>query len=167
VHDQRLRGEEASPGSALSRGVGRPVERELVDSVDGVAVVVEGIVVEGDHRGRALGFPTANLEPGDERGCPAEGVYAGYVVRADGTRSVSAISVGRRPTYYDDRGRLVVEAHLLDFDGDLYGERLSVHIGKFIRGQLRFASVEDLRQKIAEDVAAVRASGVVLGGETP
>jgi FAD synthase len=83
-------------------------------------------------------------------------------VRADGTRHVSAISVGRRPTYYDNEGRLVVEAHLLDFDDDLYGERLIVHIGQFIRGQLRFSSVEDLREKISEDVAAVRAVAVVV-----
>jgi FAD synthase len=127
-----------------------------------VALIVEGIVVEGDHRGREIGFPTANLEPGDGRGCPEDGVYAGYVVRAAGTRHISAISVGRRPTYYDDEGRLVVEAHLLDFDDDLYGERLVVHIGQFIRGQLRFDSVEDLRAKIAEDVAAVRAAAVVV-----
>ncbi|MGA9077961.1 MAG: riboflavin kinase [Acidimicrobiales bacterium] len=127
-----------------------------------MALIVEGIVVEGDHRGRELGFPTANLEPADGRGCPEDGVYAGFVVRADGTRHVSAISVGRRPTYYDDEGRLVVEAHLLDFDDDLYGERLVVHIDQFIRGQLRFDSVEDLRAKIAEDVAAVRAAAVVV-----
>jgi FAD synthase len=127
-----------------------------------VALIVEGIVVEGDHRGRELGFPTANLEPADGRGCPEDGVYAGFVIRADGTRHVSAISVGRRPTYYDDEGRLVVEAHLLDFDDDLYGERLVVHIGQFIRGQLRFSSVEDLREKISEDVAAVRAVAVVV-----
>jgi len=127
-----------------------------------MALIVEGIVVEGDHRGRELGFPTANLEPADGRGCPEDGVYAGYVVRADGTRHVSAISVGRRPTYYDNEGRLVVEAHLLDFDDDLYGERLVVHIGQFIRGQLRFDSVEDLRAKIAEDVAAVRAAAVAV-----
>jgi FAD synthase len=127
-----------------------------------MAVIVEGIVVEGDHRGRELGFPTANLEPADGRGCPEDGVYAGFVIRSDGTRHVSAISVGRRPTYYDDDGRLVVEAHLLDFDDDLYGERLIVHIGQFIRGQLRFSSVEDLREKISEDVAAVRAVAVVV-----
>lgn len=127
-----------------------------------MALIVEGVVVEGDHRGRELGFPTANLEPADGRGCPEDGVYAGFVIRADGTRHVSAISVGRRPTYYDDEGRLVVEAHLLDFDDDLYGERLIVHIGQFIRGQLRFSSVEDLREKISEDVAAVRAVAVVV-----
>jgi len=122
-----------------------------------VTLVVEGIVVEGDHRGRELGFPTANLEPADGSGCPAEGVYAGYVIRADGTKHVAAVSVGRRPTYYDDQGRLVVEAHLLDFDDDLYGERLIIGVEEFIRGQLRFASDEELRQKIVDDVAAVRA----------
>ena len=133
-----------------------------VGSVDDVPIV-EGIVVEGDHRGRELGFPTANLLPGENEFCPEDGVYAGLVIRADGTRHVSAISVGRRPTYYDDEGLLVVEAHLLDFDGDLYGERLTVHIDEFIRPQLRCDSVAELRQRIADDVAAVRASRVARG----
>lgn len=136
--------------------------RRPVGSVDDVPIV-EGIVVEGDHRGRKLGFPTANLLPGEDEVCPEDGVYAGHVIRADGTRHVSAISVGRRPTYYDDEGRLVVEAHLLDFDGDLYGERLIVHIDEFIRPQLRCNSVAELRQRIADDVAAVRASRVASG----
>jgi riboflavin kinase/FMN adenylyltransferase len=125
--------------------------------------IVEGVVVEGDHRGRELGFPTANLMPREDEVCPEDGVYAGHVIRADGTRHVSAISVGRRPTYYDEEGRLVVEAHLLDFDGDLYGERLIVQIDEFIRPQLRCNSVAELRQRIADDVAAVRASRVARG----
>jgi|SRR5579863_290542 len=126
-------------------------------------VVVEGEVVEGDHRGRLLGFPTANLEPGDAEELLNDGVYAGYTTRADGSRYLAAISVGRRPTYYDDEGPVVVEAHLLDFDGDLYGERLRVEVKERLRGQLRFTSEEELKRQMADDVAAVRASMVSIG----
>jgi FAD synthase len=118
-------------------------------------VVVEGIVVEGDHRGRALGFPTANLEPGNAN-VPGDGVYAGYTTRAAGSRYLSAISVGTRPHYYGDDAAVIVEAHLIDFEGDLYGERLQVEIDSLIREQARFESEEELRAQIATDVEAVR-----------
>lgn len=118
--------------------------------------LVDGIVVEGDHRGRALGFPTANLEA-DDAGVPQNGVYAGYTTRADGTRYLSAISVGTRPHYYGDDAAVIVETHLIDFDGDLYGERLQVEIEELIRDQARFGSEEELRAQIAADVNAVRA----------
>ncbi len=117
--------------------------------------VVEGIVVEGDHRGRALGFPTANLES-NGAGVPDNGVYAGYTTRANGTRYLSAISVGTRPHYYGDDAAVIVEAHLIDFDGDLYGERLQVEIEELIRNQARFECEEELRAQIAADVDAVR-----------
>jgi FAD synthase len=117
--------------------------------------LVEGVVVEGDHRGRALGFPTANLEPGSAN-VPGGGVYAGYTTRADGTRYLSAISIGTRPHYYGDNAAVIVETHLLDFDGDLYGEWLSVHVEELIREQARFQSDEELRAQIAADVEAVR-----------
>lgn len=119
--------------------------------------VVEGIVVPGDHRGRELGFPTANVLTGDATPSPDEGVYAGYVTRADGTVYISAISIGRRPTFYDEKGQYLVEAHLLDFDGDLYGERLRVEITHHVRAQKKFDSVEHLVDQIRQDVADVRA----------
>ncbi|MGA8296566.1 MAG: riboflavin kinase [Acidimicrobiales bacterium] len=118
--------------------------------------LVEGIVVEGDHRGRALGFPTANLEPG-ETAVPEDGIYAGYTTRADGSRYLSAISIGVRPTYYGDDAAVIVEAHLIDFDGDLYGERLLVEIEDLMREQVRFETEAELRAQIAADVEAVRA----------
>ena len=84
----------------------------------------------------ALGFPTANLEP-VSASVPPDGVYAGYTTRADGTRHLSAISVGTRPHYYGDDAAVIVESHLIDFDGDLYGERLAVEIDALIREQAR------------------------------
>lgn len=127
--------------------------------------VVEGIVVPGDRRGRELGFPTANVRSEVPIDLPDEGVYAGYVTRADGTVHVSAISVGRRETFYEHGVRLV-EAHLLDFDGDLYGERLRVEISSLVRAQRRFDSIEELVAQIARDVDAVRALAAASRLET-
>ena len=122
---------------------------------------VEGIVVSGDHRGRELGFPTANLLADASSLLPAEGVYAGYVTRADGSVYASAISVGRRPTFYAHDGVFLVEAHLLDFDGDLYGEHIRVEITEHVRDQVRFNSVDELVIQIRLDVEVVRARAVL------
>jgi riboflavin kinase/FMN adenylyltransferase len=118
--------------------------------------VVEGTVVSGDHRGRELGFPTANVLTDEAKPSPDEGVYAGYVTREDGSVYVSAISIGHRPTFYDENGIFLVEAHLLDFDGDLYGERLRVEITQRVREQRKFDSVDELVDQIRRDVADVR-----------
>jgi riboflavin kinase / FMN adenylyltransferase len=119
-------------------------------------VVSEGTVVEGDHRGRELGFPTANVDIGTSVELPEDGVYAGYVERADHSIYAAAISVGHRPTFYGDNSPRLLEAFLLDFDGDLYGERLIVTITDLVRGQAHFAGRDELVHQIAADVARVR-----------
>ncbi len=121
------------------------------------AAVVEGTVVRGDGRGRQLGFPTANVEisGGDE--LPPDGIYAGWLQREDGSRFVAAVSVGTRPTYYGDHGAVLVEAYVLDFDEDLYGERVSVGVSDRVRDQARFADEAALINQMEADVAAVRA----------
>lgn len=126
--------------------------------------VVEGVVVQGDHRGRQLGFPTANVASDAPVELPEDGVYAGRFERADGSVHVAAVSIGSRPTYYADGARLL-EAHLLDFDGDLYGEHVRVEVGARVRGQLRFSSSEELVARIAEDVRAVRVIAAGGAGE--
>lgn len=119
-------------------------------------VVLAGIVVDGDRRGRQLGYPTANVEvPGDCQ-LPADGVYGGWLERADGTVHVAAISVGTRPTYYSEGGGRLVEAYLLDFAGDLYGERVQLAVTARVRGQVRFESSEQLVSQMQEDVDSVR-----------
>jgi riboflavin kinase/FMN adenylyltransferase len=118
-------------------------------------VVVEGLVVEGDRRGRELGFPTANVTVAGEVALPPDGVYAGWVRRADGTVHVAAVSLGRRATYYEDGERLL-EAYVLDFTGDLYGERLVVGMESAVRGQERFETTEALVARMHDDVAVVR-----------
>jgi riboflavin kinase/FMN adenylyltransferase len=110
---------------------------------------VEGIVVRGDGRGRDLGFPTANLDVPEELLVPPDGVYAGW------TRDrPAAVSIGTNP-HFDGVERRV-EAHLLDFDGDLYGERLVVEVWSPIREQRRFDSLEELVAAIGDDVERTR-----------
>jgi riboflavin kinase/FMN adenylyltransferase len=117
---------------------------------------VRGTVVRGDGRGGPeLGFPTANLAVPDDIALPGDGVYAGYFHRADGTRHRAAISVGRRPTFYEDgTAPVLVEANLLDFEGDLYGEAAGVSFARRLREELRFDSVEALIAQMKADVEA-------------
>jgi riboflavin kinase / FMN adenylyltransferase len=110
---------------------------------------VEGIVVRGDGRGRELGFPTANLEVPAGLLVPPDGVYAGWTHDRR-----AAVSIGTNP-HFDGVERRV-EAHLLDFDGDLYGRRLVVELWVPIREQRRFASLEDLVAAIGDDVERTR-----------
>jgi hypothetical protein len=114
-----------------------------------------GIVIEGDRRGRELGYPTANVALPRGLIVP-EAVFAGTVQRADGSTYWSAISVGRRETFYGSSGVNLLEAFLLDFTGDLYGEHLSMSLLEMVRGQARFDSVADLIAQIALDVESVR-----------
>jgi riboflavin kinase/FMN adenylyltransferase len=87
---------------------------------------------------------------------PADGVYAGWFERPGGERYVAAVSVGTRPTYYREGGGRLVEAYLLDFDGDLYGEHVRVGVREMVRGQARFAGSEELIAQMHRDVDAVR-----------
>jgi len=109
-------------------------------------------VVRGRERGRALGFPTANLAVSGQL-LPAEGVYAGTAVVSQG-RYPAAISIGRAPTF--EGADLLVEAYLIGFDGDVYGRTMRVEIEARLRPQRKFASVDELRAQMARDVAAVR-----------
>ena len=117
---------------------------------------VEGIVVRGDGRGRGLGYPTANLEVTAGLVVPAVGIYAGRWTRPSGASAVAAISVGRRPTFYE-HGELLVEAYLCDVDADLYGERSRLEFVERLRGEQRFATVDELVAQIGRDVEATRA----------
>lgn len=112
---------------------------------------VRGVVKPGDKRGRALGFPTANVSvPGDIL-LPADGIYAGWYERPNGDRVAAAISLGRRPTVYDAQPYRLLEAHLLDWAGDLYGEAACVRFVERLRDELKFDSVDALLEQIARD----------------
>ncbi len=112
--------------------------------------MLEGEVVTGDGRGRDLGMPTANVVPDDRLACPGHGIYAAW---AHGHRS--AVSVGVRPTFDTGRG-LLVEAYLLDFDGDLYGARLCTAFVARLRGERRFDSVDELKRQMDLDCRRAR-----------
>ena len=103
-----------------------------------------GVVVQGDQRGRLLGFPTANVEVPNAICLPADGVYAGWYYRPDGSRHACAINLGRRPTFYEHADHSLLEAHLLDFDGDLYGERARVEFTHFLRSERKFDGIDAL-----------------------
>ena len=120
---------------------------------------VRGVVEAGDGRGStALGFPTANVAVANEIQLPAEGIYAGWHERPDGSTHAAAISIGRRPTFYPEGGPLMVEAYLLDFDGDLYGERARLRFVSRLRGEERFESADALVAQMNKDVEAARAA---------
>jgi riboflavin kinase/FMN adenylyltransferase len=109
-------------------------------------------VVRGDGRGRQLGFPTANLEVCNEL-LPGDGVYVTRAV-VDGRRRRSATNIGRRPTFGGHER--VVETHLLDFQGDLYGRPLRLEFLRRLRGEKRFAGIEALKAQIGRDVGRAR-----------
>jgi riboflavin kinase/FMN adenylyltransferase len=117
---------------------------------------VRGVVETGDRRGRELGFPTANVAVSSRLCLPADGIYAGTYVTPGGEEYAAAISLGRRPTFYVDAQMSLLEAHLLDFDGDLYGQPAKVRFVEWIRGEERFDSVEALVEQIDRDVEQTR-----------
>jgi riboflavin kinase/FMN adenylyltransferase len=117
---------------------------------------VRGTVERGDGRGRDLGFPTANVAVEARLCLPADGVYAGTFTGADGVERAAALSLGRRPTFYDESGLRLLEAYVLDFDGDLYDEPGGVRFLHHLRRQERFPNVDALIAQMANDVDATR-----------
>jgi riboflavin kinase/FMN adenylyltransferase len=155
----------AVEGVALLKIDGRPVSsssiREALSAGDlewpvtalGRRYVVDGEVVPGAGRGTGLGFPTANLEIPHRMLLPGEGVYAGAAF-VSGGRHVAAINIGTNPTFGSES--LHLEAYLLDFDGEVRGEPMSVEFWERLRNEIRFESPEDLARQIKEDVERTR-----------
>jgi len=121
-------------------------EMEAAQRCLGAPFMVEGTVVEGDQRGRQLGFPTANLVPDDRLAIPGHGVYAAF---ANGVPA--AVNVGVRPTFDTGRG-VLIESYLIDTNKDLYGRTLRVAFVERLRGERRFAGVEELIAQMRIDV---------------
>jgi riboflavin kinase / FMN adenylyltransferase len=167
----------ADAGAALRGSVfSSTYIRACIDAGDVVAAAtalgrphrLEGVVVRGDQRGRALGFPTANLLTHRYAAVPADGVYAAWLVRGRGavggvpgeragnvqSRLKAAVSIGTNPTFSGRERR--VEAYVLDFDGDLYGERLALDFVARLREMRRYDGIEPLIAQIEEDVAQTR-----------
>lgn len=113
---------------------------------------VRGIVTPGDRRGRTIGFPTANLPTTPDLQVPSDGVYAAWYQRPDGTQYPAAVNIGKRPTFYDFAERSLIEAHLIGFRGDLYGEQAKVRFVQRLRGERRFEDVDQLVAQLGKDV---------------
>jgi riboflavin kinase/FMN adenylyltransferase len=114
---------------------------------------VAGEVIHGMARGRTIGFPTANIDVWEQQVIPANGVYAGWA-QLGAERFMAVTNVGNRPTFNGDG--ITVEAHLLDFDRDIYGETLAFSFEKRLRAERRFAGIQELIAQIGADVKAAR-----------
>jgi len=128
---------------------------QYADELLGAPFAVDGEVQHGDKRGRTLGFPTANLVPRPGFVVPGHGVYACHVALPDGTLVAAATNVGVRPQFVTGRGELI-EAFLIDWSGDLYGERIRIEFLRRLRGERRFESVEALVAQMGRDVDEAR-----------
>jgi riboflavin kinase/FMN adenylyltransferase len=126
----------------------------------GAPFTIAGEVVHGDERGRTLGYPTANLVPPEGYAVPGHGVYAARARTASGEERVAAVNVGVRPMFVTGRGELI-EAYLVDFEGDLYDTVLEIEFLKRLRGEKRFAGVDELVAQMGRDVETTRA---IAGG---
>ena len=146
-----LDGERISSGrirEALVEGDSRTATRMLTRDY-----AIEGVVQRGDQRGRELGYPTANLELGDYQR-PKYGIYAVRVTLENGSEYPGVASLGVRPTF--DPPQELLEAHLFDFDGDLYGRRIEVALHAYIREEKKFDGIEPLVAHMREDEVAAR-----------
>jgi riboflavin kinase/FMN adenylyltransferase len=142
--------ENETVSSTHIRGLVAAGEVERAARFLGAPFMLDGEVVSGDRRGRDLGFPTANIVPPDHLAHPGHGVYAAW---AHG--HMAAVNVGVRPTFETGRG-LLVEAYLVDFDGDLYGETLRIAFARRLRGERRFETAEALVDQMQRDVEDAR-----------
>lgn len=145
ISSSRLRAAVAAGDLASVRRLGRPA-------------FLRGVVVEGDHRGRELGFPTANLRFDYLPAMPPRGIYTGRVSVPDrgvGPGHPALVSVGTRPTFHEE-GQLLVEAYLLDYDGDLYGADLELDLLDHLREERRFDSADALVEQMRRDERQAR-----------
>ncbi len=115
--------------------------------------VLEGTIIEEEHRGTAIGFPTANLkvETGIQK--PAKGVYAAFASLLSGEKLMAVVNIGSKPTFHEDYP-VSIEAHIIDFNQNIYGKRLRLHFVEKIRDEMKFTGIEELVKQISEDRTA-------------
>lgn len=151
-----------SSGIASSHISSTAIRQALVDGdVTGAAAMLgrpyslSGPVVTGDERGRQIGFPTANVVLDESRARPTNGVYACWFTGPDRQRRAAAVNIGVRPTFYS-RGAAVMEAHVLDFEADLYGSDVKIEFVEFLRPERRFDGIDQLRSQLDLDIERTR-----------
>ncbi len=147
--------EEAVSSTAIRRALAGG-DVEVAGALLGRAYEVRGVVVQGDQRGRLLGFPTANVEVPIVSCLPADGVYAGWYERAGGSVHPCAINLGRRPTFFEHANVSLLEAHLIDFTGDLYGQPAKVSFTHFLRSERKFDGIDSLITQLKHDIEHAR-----------
>ena len=146
----------AENAAISSSGIRAALEQGNVEAARemlGRSYSISGKVIQGEQRGRTIGIPTANLDVWSEQVIPANGVYAGWAL-LDGERYKAATNVGQRPTF--NGTNITVEAHLLDFDRDIYGETLTFTFEKRLRAEMRFSGIDQLIAQIKADAQAAR-----------
>lgn len=133
--------------AAAAEMLGRPYE-------------VRGTVIQGDQRGRTIGFPTANVPVDARAAWPADGVYAGWCRILDSAdaevRYPCAINIGRRPTFHQHAEHSLLEAHLIDYSGDLYDQVVAVEFVDFLRSEHRFSGIDELSAQLKKDIEHAR-----------
>lgn len=154
--------DEPVSSTAIRRALAGGDVRRAADML-GRAHEVRGVVGHGDQRGRTIGFPTANVMVDSTLCLPADGVYAARVAIADESGAVvsshsAAVNLGRRPTFHEHADHSLLEAHLLDFAGDLYGKQVRVAFHSFLRGERKFAGIDELKAQLQVDIAHTRAA---------
>lgn len=155
VHGLRLVGDPPVSSTRIRRLLADG-QIEAVAAVLGRHHEVRGVVAHGDGRGRDLGFPTANVAVPADICLPADGIYAGWYQPPGAEVHLAALSLGRRPTFYQDADNSTLEAYLLDFDGDLYDQPAQVRFLSRLRGEQRFDSVDALVAQMNHDVVNAR-----------
>ena len=146
--------EGAPASSSRIRGLIRTAQFKEAEMVLGHGYFLEGVVVHGQHLGRVLGFPTINLELFERQVVPKDGIYAVLVTLQDGRIVQGACSIGNRPTV-ESAGRSV-ETNLLEFNEDLYGQKVSIRFISFLRSEIKFNNLDDLVDQMKIDVKNVR-----------
>lgn len=127
----------------------------LCSALMGRNYTISGVISRGKQLGRTLGFPTANLSWPKHKALPPRGVYAAYAW-IEGERYGAALNIGKHPTAPE--GEPTLEAHLLDFNGDVYGKHMRLELVKFLRGEVKFESLDALKAQIAQDALDARAA---------
>ncbi len=147
----RFDSEEDISSSAIRNYIARG-NVEQANECLGYRYAIEGVVVQGQQIGRKIGFPTANLLTNAEKLIPKNGVYA-VEINHNAQIYKGLLNIGMRPTV--EGNCRTIEVHLLDFEGDLYGERLTLHIEKRLRDEYKFASLDELKNQIEKDIATI------------
>ncbi len=137
--------------SSVIRDSLRSGEIVKANAMLGYEYMLSGTVVKGVQIGRTIGFPTANVQPDDDfKLIPLQGVYACWA-EYEGLRYPAMMNIGYRPTLNNDREKMTIEVHILNFEGDLYGSKLTVHIASKIRNEMAFRGLEELKMQLKKD----------------